>query len=132
MVENIVDSDKLDDVLETARALHRSRRVDEMGLTDAGSSPVVELIGSRAVEEEIGFRRRVFWKSCCGGKLDSRVVQYFVQVSVAIGIMIFCAVSIILAEPLEHCTGDDTTVYFALLTTIIGFLLPSPSISGNK
>lgn len=79
--------------------------------------------------EEIGFRRRTFWKSCCGTVIDRRAIQFFVQVVIGSGVMLFCMAKIWQAVPLHGCTGEDTTVYFSLLSALVGFYIPSPSMN---
>ena len=79
--------------------------------------------------EEIGFRRRTFWKSCCGAVVDRRAIQFFVQVIIGSGVMLFCMAKIWQAVPLHGCTGEDTTVYFSLLSALVGFYIPSPSMN---
>jgi hypothetical protein len=115
----------------------RNRRMElQLGLTpDAGSMPITPVNELTDMEEhvidrreEIGFRRRTFWKSCCGQIIDRRATQFFVQVFIGVGIMVFCMVKICLAVPLEGCTGEDTTVYFSLLSALVGFYIPSPSM----
>ena len=78
-------------------------------------------------KEELGFRRNTFWKSCCGQIIDRRATQFFVQVFIGVGVMSFCMAKIWTAEPLS-CTGEDTTVYFSLLSALVGFYIPSPSM----
>jgi hypothetical protein len=74
------------------------------------------------------FKRQNYW-NCCGHVLDKRVTQFFVQVGIGGIIMVFCMVKILLADPVENCTGEDTTVYFSLLSALVGFYIPSPSLN---
>ena len=115
----------------------RRRHIDtQLGLTpranSALSTPVngVAEIENQVIErrEEIGFRRRTFWKSCCGQIIDRRATQFFVQVIIGVGVMIFCMAKIWQAVPLHDCIGEDTTVYFSLLSALVGFYIPSPSM----
>ena len=125
---------QLDDV---RKRFERRRHVEsQLGLTPyAGSrmvSPTQEAVDieEQVLErrEELGFRRRTFWKSCCG-VIDRRATQFFVQVMIGAGVMIFCMAKIWQAVPLHGCTGEDTTVYFSLLSALVGFYIPSPSMN---
>lgn len=78
--------------------------------------------------EEMGFRRRTFWKSCCGQVIDRRAIQFFTQVLIGSTVMTFCMAKIWQAIPLHGCTGEDTTVYFSLLSALVGYYIPSPSM----
>lgn len=111
------------------------RMESQLGLTPvAGSIPdtphVAVDMEDRVLErrEELGFRRMNFWKSCCGQVIDRRATQFFVQVIIGAGVMIFCMAKIWQAVPLTGCTGEDTTVYFSLLSALVGFYIPSPSM----
>jgi len=73
----------------------------------------------------IGFERRIYWKGCCGDKIDSRMIQYMVKVAMGLIGIFFCMAQIFTSEPHE-CTGEDTTVYISTLFTIIGIFVPSP------
>ena len=79
-------------------------------------------------DSEIQFRRSTFWKACCGQVIDKRATQFFVQVGMSASVMIFCMYKISVSKLLE-CTGEDTTVYFSLISAIIGWFLPSPSFA---
>jgi hypothetical protein len=75
--------------------------------------------------DEIQFRRMTFWKSCCG-VVDKRAIQYFVQVFIGLVVILFCMYQITDA-PMRVCDSeDDNTVYVALISTVIGWFLPSP------
>lgn len=76
-------------------------------------------------EDEIGFRRSNFWKSCCGAVVDKRAVQFFVQLGVGGVVIIFCMAKICLAE-----SDENTTVYFSLLSALVGYFIPSPTLAG--
>jgi hypothetical protein len=125
---------KLNDV---RKKFEHTRRIDsELGLTpDPRSrliSPANELLDveNQIIErrEELGFRRNTFWRSCCGQVIDRRATQFFTQVLLGGGVMIFCMAKIWYAIPLNGCVGEDTTVYFSLLSALIGFYIPSPSM----
>lgn len=76
-------------------------------------------------EDEIGFRRSNFWKSCCGAVVDKRAVQFFVQLGVGGVVIVFCMVKISIANP-----DEDKTVYFSLLSALVGYFIPSPTLAG--
>jgi hypothetical protein len=65
---------------------HTRRMESQLGLTpDAGSlliTPCNEAVDieEQVIErrEELGFRRRTFWESCCGQIIDRRATQFFV------------------------------------------------------
>jgi hypothetical protein len=61
--------------------------------------------------------------------IDRRVIRFFVQVFIGAGVMIFCMVKIWQAMPLNGCIGGDTTLYFSLLSAMVGFYIPSPSMN---
>lgn len=122
---------------EVRKKFERTRHMEyQLGLTsDAGSVLITPCNEAMDLEEqvlerreELGFRRRTFWKSCCGQIIDRRATQFFVQVFIGIGVMIFCMAKIWQAVPLHDCTGEDTTVYFSLLSALVGFYIPSPSM----
>jgi hypothetical protein len=78
-----------------------------------------------AKTNEVQFRRKTFWKSCCG-VVDRRAIQYFVQVAIGIIIILFCMYKIS-TSPIRICNSeDDNTVFIALISTVIGWFLPSP------
>lgn len=77
--------------------------------------------------EELEFRRDVMWKSCCGQVIDRRATQYFTQVVIGSIVMGFCMAKIYTAEE-----GEDTTVYFSLLSTLVGFYIPAPTMNSKQ
>jgi hypothetical protein len=129
----------LEKKLDEVKKKFKKRSIEiQLGLSEPAShmSPV-EYIDEDERDERmqdtrdaIGFRRRTFWKSCCGQVLDRRAIVFFVQVFIGATVMIFCMAKIWSADPLE-CTGEDTTVYFTLLSTLVGFYIPSPSMTRN-
>lgn len=133
-LKNMELEKQLNDVRK--RFVKQRQMESQLGLTpDAGSvlvSPANEAIDieEQVLErrEELGFRRRTFWKSCCGQVIDRRATQFFVQVFIGAGVIIFCMAKIWQAVPLHGCTGEDTTVYFSLLSALVGFYIPSPSM----
>lgn len=77
--------------------------------------------------EELEFRRDVMWKSCCGQVIDRRATQYFTQVIIGGIVMGFCMAKIYTAEE-----DEDTTVYFSLLSTLVGFYIPAPTMNNKQ
>ena len=78
------------------------------------------------IKDEVVFKRKTYW-TCCGERLDSRLIQYFVKVMMGLIGILFCMVKIFTAKKHE-CSGEDTTVYISTLFTIIGIFVPSPVI----
>ena len=60
------------------------------------------------------------WNSCCL-TMDRRAVQFFTQIFVISGVMIF---SVIQLYRLDTCEGQQA--YLGLLTLLIGILVPNP------
>ena len=129
----------LEHQLNTVRTkFERNRRMEsQLGLTpNTGSALITPYHEAIDIEEqvidrreEMGFRRRTFWKSCCGQIIDRRATQFFVQVFIGASVMIFCMAKIWQADPIHGCMGEDTTAYFSLLSALVGFYIPSPSMS---
>lgn len=65
----------------------------------------------------------VEWAICCS-KSSSHFVRYIVQVLVSLTILIFAIVMI--------ATGHNDSVYWSLVTLIIGVFVPSPSLANPK
>jgi hypothetical protein len=63
------------------------------------------------------------WSICCS-KSSSHFIKYLVQVLVSLTILIFAIVMI--------ATGHDDSVYWSLVTLIIGVFVPSPSLTNPK
>jgi hypothetical protein len=76
--------------------------------------------------QEIDFRRRTYWESC-GGVCDRRTVTYFMQVTIGVSVVFFCMIK--LWNNKHDCVGEDVTVYFVLLSALIGFFIPSPNMN---
>lgn len=140
-VQPVDTGDPMEKKLDIARKQYerRLKTEEELGLTPdlmslptTRGSPFSEAID---IEEQIterreerGFRRDTFWKSCCGAVMDRRATQYFVQVAIGMGVMAFCMAKIWNAAPFD-CSGEDTTVYFSLISALVGFYIPSPTMS---
>lgn len=84
--------------------------------------------GIAAKTEELEFRRKTFWKSCCG-VIDKRAFQYIIQVVIGFVVFIFCMYRVSVAPPRFCDSEDNTTVYIAIITSIIGWFLPSPQFN---
>lgn len=134
---NLVPSELEKQLNDVRKKFEQNRRIDsDLGLLPDPRSrlitPANELldIENQIIErrEELGFRRNTFWRSCCGQVIDRRATQFFTQVLLGGGVMVFCMAKIWYAIPLTGCTGEDTTVYFSLLSALVGFYIPSPSM----
>ena len=60
------------------------------------------------------FNRKVYWKSCCGLRLDRRAVSFFSKFSISLVIILFCLYQL---HTKPKC---DTSEYLSLLTMILG------------
>ena len=60
------------------------------------------------------------WQMCCS-QTDSAFFKYLIQIIVGMVVILFSMIQIFLAEP-----DDDTSIYFSLISTIVGVFLPSP------
>jgi hypothetical protein len=106
-----------------------STREEELGGTQLRAIRIDEASPKSAAaerKEELGFRRDTFWKSCCGSIVDRRAVQFFVQLGVGSLVILFCIGKISLANE-----GENLTVYFSLLSAIVGYFIPSPSLGAT-
>ena len=61
------------------------------------------------------------WRSCCYD-CNKNAVMYFTQVSIIVGIMVFCIFKLITDNT---CVAQQA--YTGLLTLLIGILSPSPT-----
>ena len=61
------------------------------------------------------------WKSCCGLELDKNAVVYFTQIGIICGIMSFAIYKLSTDKSCEV-----QTTYLALLSSLTGYILPSP------
>lgn len=76
---------------------------------------------------ELEFRRNTFWKSCCSSVIDRRATVFFTQVAIGIIVIFFAMSKIWVSEP-QDCTGDDPSVYIGLISVILGWFVPAPSM----
>lgn len=67
--------------------------------------------------------RRFQWKSCCF-KIDKRVFVFSSQLIISIIILIFSMVQLMG----EHGNCEGSAPYLTLISTLIGYWLPSPTI----
>jgi hypothetical protein len=69
------------------------------------------------------FLDQYIWRSCCGMRLDKRVVLFFSQFSIAIMIISFSLYQLNKSDDCNH-----NQLYLGLLTLIIGIFLPNPKV----
>ena len=89
--------------------------------TQRGASPVAEL----REKHDIALEDKKYddhWQSCCM-TIDRRATRYFTQLAIAVMIITFCIVQLI---RIESCEGQ--ALYSGLLMTVIGIMLPAPSL----
>lgn len=115
----------------------RHRQDSQLGLTNIKPGPIIitplnesinEELQLDDVRQELGFRRDTFWKGCGERVIDKRSMQYFVHVFIGLSVMVFCMAKIWSSRP-RDCDGDDVTVYISLLSALVGFYIPSPSMN---
>ena len=78
--------------------------------------------------EELKFRRDNFWKSCCSLIIDKRATVFFTQVGVGTTVIIFSMVKLSTSSGYE-CTGDDPSIFIGLISLVLGWFVPSPTMS---
>jgi hypothetical protein len=61
------------------------------------------------------------WRCCSGGHTDSRLIKFLGVYFILVMVFIFCLFMLLNAK-----TCEDSTAYMALLTMLIGILIPSP------
>jgi hypothetical protein len=61
------------------------------------------------------------WRCCSGGSTDSRLIRFLGVYLILVMVFIFCLFMLFNAK-----TCEDSTAYMALLTMLIGILIPSP------
>jgi hypothetical protein len=64
------------------------------------------------------------WALCCSSLHKAEIV-FFVQVIFLFTIIIFCMIQIINGAPSQE-------IYFSLISSCLGILVPSPSLSAKK
>ncbi len=75
---------------------------------------------SEISDTEKEFRRKVFWKSCCGCNLDKRAVKFFSQLTISLIVVIFSLYQL-------H-NDKNTDIYLSLLTMILGVYVEAPRL----
>ncbi len=66
------------------------------------------------------------WQLCCS-KSDPEALKYIVQLGVGVVVLLFSMIQI--------CTADgdaDVSIYFSLISMIVGVFLPSPKFVQNE
>lgn len=66
------------------------------------------------------FKRKTYWKSCCGMILDRRSVQFFSQLTISLIVIIFSLYQL-------H-KEKNTDIYLSLLTMILGVYVEAPRL----
>jgi hypothetical protein len=88
----------------------------------AGSTPRIR---QRRIEHQIELEDKKYddhWQSCCM-TIDRRATRYFSQLSIALLVITFSIVQLVRNESCE-----SQALYSGLLMTVIGIMLPSPSL----
>jgi hypothetical protein len=99
--------------------------MEEFGVRST-ATPRTEHV-EEVIEEEIKFQRDTYWKSCCGLVLDKRAIQYLVQVLFSGVILLFCMIKL-----WNYDDAENITIYVSLLSAILGFWSPTPSLGSDK
>lgn len=74
-------------------------------------------------QKEKEFQRENYWKSCCCGRTDKRILAYVTQVGFGVMTAGFCMYKLS-----SDISCSDEHVYVSLLSAIIGVFLPAPSL----
>lgn len=69
------------------------------------------------------FLEQYIWRSCCGLRLDKRLVLFLSQFSIAIIIIAFSLYRLHLDDSCE-----SQQIYIGLITLIVGVFLPAPKV----
>jgi hypothetical protein len=77
--------------------------------------------------DELEFKRNTFWKSCCDSVIDRRATVFFTQVAIGAIVIFFAMAKMLLSSP-YRCSGDDPSVYVGLISVILGWFVPAPSM----
>ena len=78
---------------------------------------------SESTISEKEFRRKTYWKSCCGCTLDKRALTFFSQLFISLIMIVFCLYKL---HTLDKCDSD---VYMSLLTMILGIYVEAPRLN---
>jgi hypothetical protein len=98
---------------------------EKIELREMLKTPSSPNIKKRQLEHKIQIEDKKYedtWQSCCF-QLDRRAVRFFSQFTIAILIIAFCIVQLVRNESCE-----SQALYSGLLMTVIGIMLPSPSL----
>jgi hypothetical protein len=66
------------------------------------------------------------WTSCCL-KMDKRATLFFSQLMIVVSVMVFCVFQLLTIDDCEKSNG-----YMGLLTLLLGYVLPSPTMRVGK
>lgn len=66
------------------------------------------------------------WNVCCSHS-SKAFIKYITTVVMSIIILLFCIIMVIKSTP-----GDDNSIYFSLISSILTLYVPSPTLSLNK
>jgi hypothetical protein len=66
------------------------------------------------------------WTSCCI-EMDKRATVYFTQLGIILAVMIFAVYQLLTITDCDKSTG-----YMGLLTLLLGYVLPSPTMRVGK
>jgi hypothetical protein len=117
-----------------ASSISRKRKKRKKDNTQEEDDHIIHMMDTDR-RNELGFRRETFWKACFGIVIDKRATQYFVQVVIGSCVMTFCMAKIWISNNCDTqeptCVRVDTTVYFSLLSALVGFYIPSPSLHAS-
>ena len=72
-------------------------------------------------------RDDILWKGCCGKTIDRRASVFFTQVAIGVMVLLYAMVEWSKSPPHE-CSGTDPTPYISMITFILGWFAPAPTI----
>ena len=61
------------------------------------------------------------WKVCCSNS-SSHFIRYFVTFSICFAVMVFSMIQIV------NNKGEDNTIYFSIISSILGMYMESPKL----
>ena len=61
------------------------------------------------------------WKVCCSNS-SSNFIRYFVTFTICFAVMVFSMVQIV------NNQGEDNTIYFSIISSILGMYMESPKL----
>lgn len=110
---------------------HSIGKKPTMSLVNADEAVEMERVPSspgikrRRIQQELNLQAKKYddhWDSCCM-RIDRRATRYFSQLAIALVVMVFCIIMLV-----RHDDCPSQQLYSGLLTTVIGIMLPSPSL----